>query len=319
MLPRETTTIQHRPCGDTGLVVSDLGLGTLTWGRDTDAHEAVDMLTSFVGAGGTLVECSPLDGDGHAVDVLAAGLSAVGRHRVTLAWRGGARWTPAGTVPASAARGALLDSLDDSLSRLGTDHVDVWMATPAAHIPLEETLSALEYALSSGRTRYVGLANTDLWDISRAHWAGTRGGVPISVVADEFSLLHCVASEELRGRVADNGMGFFAHAPLAGGVLTGKYRHTTPPDSRAASDHLRYLVLHHIQHGRGIVEAVARAAEGLERTTAAVALAWVRGTPGVASAIIGPRSLRQLEPHLEAPATLPSPIRAVLDEVAGLA
>ena len=144
------------------------------------------------------------------------------------------------------------------------------------------------------------------------------GGAPITAVEAPLSLV----DTRLAGLVAeleDRGIGFFAASPLAGGALTGKYRHSTPPDSRAASPHLRHLVEPHFTAAaRGVIEATVRAAEGLDRTAADVACAWASGYPGVSSAIIGPRTTRQLDAVLEREAPLPVPIRQVLNEVAGL-
>jgi aryl-alcohol dehydrogenase-like predicted oxidoreductase len=309
-----------RQCGASGLRVSDIGLGTLTWGRDTDAQEAQDMLSAFVSAGGTLVEIAPTHGEGLAVDVLGDLLPVVGRHRLVLAWRGGARLGADGRWIPSAARGDMLDVLDDALERLGTDHVDVWIAGPDSDIPLEETLDALDVARRTGRARYVGLSHRGTWETSAAVARGALPGggtPPISVIEEEYSLLSRRAEDDLLRAAARCGLGVLAHSPLAGGVLTGKYRHVTPPDSRAASPHLRHLVEPHLgAPASGVVEAVARAAEGLERTPLDIALAWVRDAPGVSSAVVGPRTARQMDQVLacgEAP--LPAQIRQVLDEV----
>ena len=99
--------MELKQCGHSGLYVSALGLGTLTWGRDTDGPEAHDMLKTFVDAGGNLVECSPAHGDGIAVDVLSDALSTVGRHRVALAWRGAVRRAGEGAWVSAAGRGDL--------------------------------------------------------------------------------------------------------------------------------------------------------------------------------------------------------------------
>ncbi len=303
-----------RQCGASGLRVSEIGLGTLTWGRDTDAQEAQDMLHAFVDVGGNLVEAAPTHGDGLAVDVLASLLPAIGRHRIVLVWRGGARLGTEGRWIPSGARGDMLAGLDDALRRMGTDHVDVWIAGPDQHVPLEETLSALEVAWRSGRARYAGLSHRGAWETAGA---ATAGMPPISVIEEEYSLLSRWDEADLLRPAAHQGMGILAHSPLAGGVLTGKYRHTTPPDSRAASPHLRHMVEPYLEGASsGVVEAVVRAAQGLERTPLDVALAWVRDAPGVASAIVGPRTARQMDQILSSGGTsLPSQIRQVLDEV----
>lgn len=308
-----------RHCGNSGLAVSELGLGTLTWGRDTDVHEAEAMLGSFVQAGGNLLELSPTHGDGQAVDVLGSLLPVVGRHRTVIVWRGAAhlghdgRWHPSG------ARGDMLSCLDDALERLGTDHVDVWLAAADTSTPVEETLSALDVAWRSGRTRYVGTTHLGTWATATARARGRAPGgnhcVPV-LVEESYSLLDRRIEAELLPGAVNSGLGLLAHSPLAGGVLTGKYRRSTPPDSRAASPHLRHLVDPFLapRHA-GVVEAVARAAEGLGRAPLDVALTWVRDAPGVSAAVVGPRTARQLDQLLEGGEALPAQIRQVLDEV----
>ena len=305
-----------RRCGTSGLQVSALGLGTLTWGRDTPPHEAVDMARVFVDAGGSLVECAPWYGDGLAVDAVAEALTTIGRHHVQIAWRGGLRRLPGDVAIPSAARGAIVNALDEALSRMGTDYVDVCLAVPDQAVPLAETLSSLEYVRSTGRAHYVGLDGYSLWDTALAVGTASCCYIPmISVVEADFSLATTQQMSSYVDEVGGAGVGIFARSPLAAGVLTGKYRHSTPPDSRAASEHLQHTVAPYLAASSTIVEALAKAAHGLDRTMADVALAWVRDYPGVASAIIGPRTLRQAEQLMESEAPLPQPIRDALTEV----
>lgn len=275
------------------------------------------MLKTFVDAGGNLVECSPAHGEGIAVDVLSQALSTVGRHRVALAWRGAVRRAGEGAWVSAAGRGDLLRSLDDALARLDTDYVDMWLVEPHPQVPLEETLEAATLAYRSGRARYVGLSRASQWELAEAVTRGALGAsAPISVVEVAFSLANTSAVQTV-AELYCRGVGVIAASALAGGALTGKYRHTTPADSRAASPHLRHMVEPYLGgQARTVVEAASRAAAGLERTTSDVALAWVRDFPGVSAALIGPRTQRQLETLLDYSEPLPEPIRQVLTEVA---
>lgn len=312
--------MEIRQCGVSGLRLSAVGLGTLMWGRDTEAPEAWEMLAHFVEAGGTFVEVSPLDGDGLALDVLASGLARVGRHRTVLAMRGASRRLDSGGWASSGARGDMLRSLDEALNRLDIDSVDLWLASFDPAVPLEETLQAVEAAHRSGRAHYIGLSGFGVWDAARAiTLLDEVKELRPAVIQVPYSLLTAKESSELVRRAAGLGIGIIAQAPLAGGVLSGKYRHSTPPDSRAASAHLRMLVDPYLSsRSRALVEGVARAAEGLERTTLDLALSWVRDAEYVTSALIGPRTLRQLEVNLDSVQAIPAPIRSVLDEIAGL-
>lgn len=321
--------MEQRRVGLTGLTVSSIGLGTLTWGRDTDEHEAAEQLEAFVEAGGTLVDTAASYGAGESETVIGGLLrSAVAREDVVLVSKAGTRAhrSADGARVVDASRGTLLDTLDASLARLGTDHLDLWLVqSPDPGTPLEETVGALDHAVRTGRTRYVGLSNYPAWATAHAATllspavAGT-GAPGLATVEVEYSLLQRGVEREVVPAAQALGMGILAWSPLGRGVLTGKYRHGVPASSRAASPHLRGFVEPYLnERAHGVVEAVTTAAAGLERTPLEVALAWVRDAPGVSSAIVGARSASQLRGVLgTADLELPGPIRSVLDEVTAL-
>lgn len=316
-----TGTVSHmevRRVGLSGLRVSSLGLGTLTWGRDTDAHEATEQLGAFVDAGGTLVDTAGSYGQGAAEEVLGNLIGAVvERREIQICSKSGVRqFGDSRSVDAS--RGTLLDDLDASLSRLGTDHLDLWLVqSPDPGTPLDETLSTLQHAVSSGRTRYVGLSNHAGWQTGYAAAMLADAGIGLTAVQVEYSLLQRGAEREVIPAAEMLGIGVLAWSPLGRGVLTGKYRHGTPADSRGASTHLRGFVEPYLtESARSVVEAVATAADGLDVTPLSVALSWVRHAAGVSSAIIGARTASQLRAVLAADsAPLPAAIHSALDEV----
>ncbi|WP_299036454.1 aldo/keto reductase [uncultured Pseudokineococcus sp.] len=305
--------METRRVGRSGLRVSRFGLGTLTWGRDTDEHEASEQLRDFADAGGTLVS-SAASGTGEAEELLGALLhDVVPRRDLVLALRVGARG--AGRERrADGSRRALLADLDASLARLRTDHVDLLLLEGSGSAPVEESLSALEDAQRSGRARYAGLAEHGAWQAARA---ASLASTPLVAVEAEHSLVARWADVDLREAAAATGLGLLARSPLGGGVLTGKYRHALPADSRAASPHLVHVVEPHLDpSARGVVEAVCTAADGLERSPLEVALAWAADGPGVASAVTGARTAAQLRAALAGDdLRLPGQIRAALDEV----
>lgn len=300
--------------------MSRLGLGTITWGRDTDEHEASDQLERFVEAGGTLVDCAPEYGDGEAELVLGSLLGrVVDRSALVLSGRAGLRLSDGG-MHHDTSRGALLDQLDRTLTRLGTDRLDLWVVHGFSDgVPREETLDALGTAVRSGRVHYVGLATDCGWQLGWAlatQAAGARHAVPVAVQT-EYSLLRRDIEAEVLPAALDLGAGLLAVSPLGRGVLTGKYRGGVPADSRAASPHLGPFVQPYLSDwAQGIVEAVATAADGLALSPLEVSLAWVRDRPGVASALVGARNAAQLRGVLMADeVTLPAEIAAALDEV----
>lgn len=309
--------MQVRRLGARGAEVSRLALGTMTWSRDTSASEASAMLESFLDAGGTLVDTAATYADGGAEqvigDLLAGGFS---RHEIQICTKAGVRRTPEGGV-IDASRGALLDALDASLERLGTDHVDIWLVHAFDPVtPLEETMHALEVALGSGRARHVGVSNFPAWALARAVTLARPATAP-AVAQMEYSLLERGIEREVLPAASALGVGMLAWSPLGRGVLTGKYRQAIPADSRAASDHLAGFVEPYLTpRAAAIVSALATASDGLGRSLHEVALAWVRDAPGIASAIVGARTAEQLAVSLAAEdLTLPAPIREALDDV----
>ncbi|TIC86500.1 aldo/keto reductase [Nocardioides sp. GY 10127] len=312
--------MQQRSVGSSGLRVSRLGLGTMTWGRETDEHEARDGLVAFVDAGGTLVDTAGVYTDGRAETMLGALIGdVVPRDDLVLATKSGLG-SRAGRRHVDASRGRLLSGLDASLRRLGTDHVDLWLVhAPDPLTPFEETLSALDHAVATGRTRYVGLSNHGAWQTARAAtWQqAVPGRAPLVASQVEYSLLN--RSVELDGVPAAEatGLGLLPWSPLGRGVLTGKYRHGLPADSRAASDHWRRFVEAYLDDRAGaVVGAVVRAAEGLDLSPVQVALAWIRDRPLVSAPIVGARTAAQLREALRAEdVVLPTEIVAALDDV----
>lgn len=307
--------MQWRNVGGSGQLVSVLGLGTMTWGVDTDEEAAREQLRIFVEAGGTLVCTAARFSDGQSEAVVGSLLGdVVARSEVVLAVVGGVprRWAH-GRLDAS--RKGLLDSLDASLSRLGTDSVDFWMAPSTGEgVPVEETLGALEWAYRSGRARYVGVTNYTGWELARAC---ATAGFPIAVHEAEYSLLNRRIEDEVVPASTALGVGTFAWAPLGRGALTGKYRSQLPADSRAASDAWGSYVEPYLS-GRSarITEAVCTAARGLELSPAEVAIRWLLHRPTVASTVVGARTGAQLKELLGcALSELPRQISDVLDEV----
>jgi len=318
--------MQQRYLGRTGLQVSRLGLGTLTWGRDTDEHEARDQLKTFVEVGGTLLDTAAGYGDGASEELIGALLGdVVSRDDVVLATKAGVRRARgAGTGvrarEVDVSRGSLLRSLDRSLQRLGTDHVDLWQVHAwSDDVALEETLTALDTAVSSGRAAYVGVSNFSGWQAAQAAtWQrAVPGRAPVGSNQVEYSLLNRGAEAEVVPAASALGLGVLAWSPLGRGVLTGKYRTGTPADSRAASPHFGdYVGVYLDERCARIVEAVARAADGLGWSTLEVALAWVRDRPAVTAALVGARTAAQLRASLTVEeCALPEELRTALDDV----
>jgi len=314
--------MQQRPLGRAGLLVSRLALGTMTWGRDTDPDDAAAQLKTFVDAGGNLVDTADVYGDGDAESVIGALLATVvPRDDLLLATKCGLR--PSRERRRDTSRGHLLRGLEGSLSRLGVDHVDLWQVHGFdPETPLDETMAALDHAVTSGKARYVGISNFSGWQTAyAATWQQAwPGRAPLVCAQVEYSLLERGIEREVLPACQSLGLGVLPWSPLGRGVLTGKYRHGRPADSRAASPHFELFVSRYLDpRCSAIVESVVTAADGLGVSPLEVALAWVRDRPGVVAPILGARSVGQLLGALQVEEiTLPAEISHALDDVSAI-
>ena len=312
--------MEKRRAGSSGLALSRLGLGTMTWGRDTDEIEAADQCRAFLDAGGNFLDTAATYGDGDSERVIGGLIGTLfPRDEVIIATKAGINFSD-GVRKVDASRHSLIADLDRSLSRLGTDYVDVWQVHNWDELtPLDDTLSALDYAYMTGRARYVGISNFSGWQLARAATKQQSNSMkaPLTTVQSEYSLLNRSAEYELIDASLECGLGFLAWAPLARGVLTGKYRKGVPSDSRGAAPHFAKHIEPYLDaRSSKIVEAVAVAAEGLGFSPLEVALAWVRDAPGVTSALIGARTGAQLRGVLKSEEiALPDIVRTALDEI----
>jgi aryl-alcohol dehydrogenase-like predicted oxidoreductase len=312
--------MEMRRAGNSGLTLSRLGLGTMTWGRDTDTHEAADQCRAFIEAGGNFFDTSPTFGDGDSERVIGGLIGTLfQREDVVIATKAGVTH-PGGVRTVNNSRQSLIAELDKSLSRLETSYVDLWQVQVwDEHTPLEDTLSALDYAYTSGKARYVGISNFSGWQSARAITIQESNSAKAPIVTNhiEFSLLNRSGEDEVIPCAQATNTGLLAWAPLGRGVLTGKYRSGIPSDSRAAAPHfLKHVEPYLQERSARIVDAVSVAAEGLGFSPLEVALAWVRDTPGVTSAIVGARTGAQLRGILKSEeVSLPEIVREVLDEI----
>ncbi|MFZ9316302.1 MAG: aldo/keto reductase [Candidatus Nanopelagicaceae bacterium] len=315
--------MELRQLGRSGVRVSRLGLGTMTWGRDTDEHEAAEQLRFYLDAGGNFIDTAAVYGNGDAERVLGGFLGVmVPRDQIIIATKAGISFK-SGERVVDNSRTSLIADLDRSLSHLRTDYVDLWQIhTWDENTPLEEVLSALDYAVSTGRARHVGISNFAGWQLARAVTLQNPifGKAPIISTQNEYSLLNRKIEREVLPASRELVVGVLAWSPLGRGVLTGKYRSGLPSDSRGASPHFSSFIEPYLdERSRKIVEAVMVASDGLGLSPLEVSLAWVRDCPGVTSAIIGARTGAQLRGALSAESvTLPVPVREALDEISAI-
>ena len=304
-----------RSLGQSGVQISPLGLGTMTWGRDTDEYEAREQMELFVEAGGNFIDTADIYSDGQAESLVGEIVREMNSIDFFIATKSGVSKS---TRRNDSSRKHLLTSLDASITRLAVDAVDLWQV----HVydqatPLSEVADTLSYAINSGRARYVGVSNYSAWQLVALQSLMPSGQKIISGQY-EYSLIQRGVEREVIPALRHSSAGLIAWSPLGRGVLTGKYRNSIPADSRAASPHwggfTKALLT---DSSRQVVDAVVAAAEGLGVAPLEVALAWVRDAPHVTSVITGSRTAGQLRATLNAnELVLPEQIRAALDDVA---
>lgn len=311
--------IMHlRPLGNSGIRVGNLALGTMTWGRTTDEYDARDQLAAFLDAGGNLIDTADVYADGVSEEMLGTLIEEFEcRDNIVLATKAVSR--PNTERRFDASRRHLLDALEGSLRRLGVETIDLWQLHAWDPLtPIEETLSAADTAVASGKVRYIGISNYSGWQTAQAcTLQSSKSSNPIVTTQVEYSLLERGIEREIAPSAKDLGIGILPWSPLGRGVLTGKYRHSIPIDSRGAQpDTSAFVNAYRDDRAKRIVDALATAAEGLGASPAEVALAWLRDRPGVVAPILGARTVQQLVLALGSnDLSLPIEIHTALDDI----
>ncbi len=301
--------MEYRQLGRCGLRVSCLTLGTMTFaGRgkfrdvgETDLEGARRQIDTALDAGVNVVDTADVYSDGAAEEIVGQALAGR-RERVVLASK--ARF-PMGEGPndAGLSRQHLIEACEASLRRLGTEYIDLYQVHEwDGQTPLEETLAALEHLVQSGKVRYVGCSNFAGWQVMKALGVADRTGLPRFVSQQVYlSLQERSAEYEIVPSALDQGLGLLIWSPLAGGLLSGKYRRGEPPPegSRHAGEWDEPPVYDEDKL-YDTIEVLVEIAEGHSVSPAQVALAWLLRRPGITSVIVGARTDEQLADNLAA-------------------
>jgi aryl-alcohol dehydrogenase-like predicted oxidoreductase len=300
--------MSYRPLGESGLMVSVVGLGTNAFGTRIDADRSRRVVEAALDAGVTLFDTSDTYGRGSSEELLGC---ALGRHRedVVVATKfgmdmGGANGPDWG---ARASRRYVRRAVEASLRRLGTDHIDLYqLHQPDLVTPIGETLEALTELVEEGKVRYLGCSNFAAWEVVEAHWiAMTRGLRRFVSAQNEYSLYNRAAEEELVPAVRHSGMGLVAYFPLAYGLLTGKYRRgqQAPEGTRLSADDQAHR-LANADWDR--IEALQAFADDRGIGLLDVAIGGLAAQPVVASVIAGATRPEQVESNVRAGSWQPS-------------
>lgn len=296
--------MEYRFMGRTGLKVSEICLGTQTFGWGADEATAFTLADRFVEAGGNFFDTSNIYNEGQSEMMLGNWLKSRGnRSQLVIASK---VFFPVGEGPndTGLTRKHIFEQIDASLRRLQTEYIDLYqMHCWDASTPLEETLRALDDLVRAGKVRYIGASNYTASQLTRAIMLSQmQGWARFDCLQPEYSLLVRSTEWELLPLCRSEGIGVIAWSPLAGGWLTGKYRRgqRPPPDSRVGrADRWDDLPeQRESERTWQIIDALMEISESLGKTPAQIALNWLLQQPGVTAPIIGARTLKQLEENL---------------------
>ena len=303
--------MQYRRLGNSGLLVSELALGTMVFGeasdRGTPENEAAKLIDAYIEAGGNHFDLADVYAGGRAEEIVGA---ALGARRADAIIATKARW-PMGSDAnkAGLSRRHICEALDASLRRLKTDYVDVYyMHGWDALTPLDESLRAFDDLVAAGKVRYIGVSNFMAWQVMKSLGLSDKNGWARFVAAQyQYSLVERGIEAELAGLCASEGVGLVPWGPLGGGFLTGKYQQGSRPNTTtgrigATPDEWEESWAHRATDANWrTLEAVKTVTAAHPGATAAqVSLAWLLAQPAVSSVVIGTRTVEQLRTNLAA-------------------
>lgn len=317
--------MQFRRLGNSGCIVSELALGTMTFGDEADEKTSGRIMADYCAAGGNFFDTADVYSAGLSEEIVGRWLKANPTEAKQVVLTTKARF-PMGPGPndLGTSRRHLRDALDASLVRLGVEHIDLYqMHAWDALTPIEETLRFLDDAIRAGKISYYGFSNFKGWHITKAAMTASAAGLarPVSL-QPQYNLLVRDIEHEIIPACADAGMGILPWSPLGGGWLTGKYKRDETPSgaSRLGDNPARgmeaYAPRNADRRTWEIINEVGRIASDTGASMAQVSLSWLKDRPGVTSVILGARTTDQLKDNLAASAVaLSAADRAALDTV----
>ncbi len=300
--------MNYRYLGKTGLKVSELCLGAMTFGRESTEEVSYQILDRFVEAGGNFIDTADVYGFGVSETILAKWLKGKKRDDFVIATK--VRF-PMGSGPndVGLSRKHILSAIEGSLRRLGTDYIDLYQIhgwDPGT--PMEEMLGTLNNLVQAGKSRYIGASNITGWQLQKAiDTSIQRGWEPFTCLQPLYNLLDRSIEWEIVPVCINEGVGIIPWSPLRGGWLSGKYHRgmTAPPkDSRVEEAGKKgwgeAWEIYDNEHTWQVIDTLFAVAKETGKTVAQVALNWVLNRPGITAPIIGVRTMKHLEDNLRA-------------------
>ena len=292
--------MEYRLLGDTGVRVSALCLGTMTFGREADRTEAATIFGRCRDAGVNLFDCANVYSQGEAERILG-GLIADCRDEVILTTKGASKAGEEINARGSSRR-HILTAVEASLKRLKTDRIDLYILHRFDDLtPLEETLRALNDLVTQGKILYTGASNFSAWQVMKALGISAKEGLSaFKCLQPMYNLVKRQAEVEILPMALSERLGVIVYNPLGGGLLTGKYEQPEPPDKVRLNTNPTYRS----RYGETWMHETARRFAAFARmegfTPASLAIAWVANHPAVTAPILGARSVAQIEDALKA-------------------
>jgi aryl-alcohol dehydrogenase-like predicted oxidoreductase len=296
--------MEYRPLGRTGMKVSNLCLGCMMFGGKTNPTDSYDIIDRALDAGINFLDTANVYSIGRSEEATGEALKRNGkRHDIVLATKVHGKMGE-GVNDLGNSRRHIIEQCEQSLRRLQTDYIDLYQIhRPQPDIPIDETLRALDDLVRSGKVRYLGTSTFAAWQLVESLWTSERLGLNRFVVEQPpYNLLDRRIERELLPAARTYGFGVIPWSPLAGGLLTGKYkRGEEPPEGARFADTTNPLYRRRLNDRiYDVVEGLEPLAQEKGLTLSQFSLAWCMQQPGVTSPIIGPRTMEQLEDNLAA-------------------
>jgi aryl-alcohol dehydrogenase-like predicted oxidoreductase len=288
--------VRYRALGDSGLLVSVVGLGCNNFGSRLDVDRTRDVVDAAIDVGITVLDTADVYGNLGGSETFLGQVLEGRRDKVVLATKWGAQSSDMGYGAAAGAKGGrayVRRAVEESLRRLRTDHIDLYqLHTPDPATPVAETIAAVSELVAEGKVRYVGHSNFTGWQIAEAaHTAREVGGVPFVSAQNHWSLLERAAEEEVVPAARHYGLGVLPYFPLANGLLTGKVRRATGvPDGTRLSQRPQWVTEERLDK----VERLAEWGDKHEHSLLEIGIGALAAQPGCASVIAGATSPEQV-------------------------
>lgn len=304
--------MEYRRLGRTGLKVSELCLGTMTFLWTSDEQTSFDVLSAFTDAGGNFIDTAdiysrwhPGNAGGTAEIVIGKWLKQTNtpREKVVIATKGRGAMGD-GPNDQGASRVHLMQAIDDSLRRMQTDFIDLYQIHwPDEETSLDETLGALTDAVRAGKVRYIGASNYPAWLLMKSLWVSdVKSLARFESLQPHYNLMHRAEFErESMALCRDQGLGVIPYSPLAGGFLTGKYRRGQPiPANSRGQTNQRIQRYAESEQGQKAIATLESIGNSHGKSIAQTALAWLLSNPIITAPIIGANTVEQLQDGLGA-------------------